>query len=175
MLRELMPNLARVALMYNPESATSAGAYYLRPFMASAAEIRILPIQATVRSVGEIENVFRELASSEGSALIVMPDNFMTLHRAQTIDLADKFAIPTIYPYRYFAEAGGLISYGVDVLDLFRRAPDYVRRILGGAKPAELPVQAPTKFELAVNLKVAKKLGLRVPRILLAAADAIIE
>jgi putative ABC transport system substrate-binding protein len=104
-----------------------------------------------------------------------MPDNFTTLHRKLIISLAAKFHIPAIYPYRYFAEAGGLLSYGVDAVDLFRRSAEYVSRILHGAKPADLPVQAPTKFELVINLKTAKALGLVVPRILLLGADRVIE
>jgi putative tryptophan/tyrosine transport system substrate-binding protein len=104
-----------------------------------------------------------------------MADNFTTLHRELIISLALRFRIPTIYPYRYFVDEGGLLSYGIDVLDLFRRAPDYVDRILRGAKPADLPVQAPKKFELVINLKTAKVLGLTVPRILLAGADGLID
>jgi putative ABC transport system substrate-binding protein len=115
------------------------------------------------------------LGSAPGGGLIVIAGNFLALHRELIISLAARLRIPTIYPYRYFAEAGGLMSYGVDVLDLFRRAPDYVDRILRGAKPAELPVQAPKKFELVINLKTASALGLVVPRTLLAGADALIE
>jgi putative tryptophan/tyrosine transport system substrate-binding protein len=104
-----------------------------------------------------------------------VPDNFITLHRELIISLAAKFRIPAVYPYRYFAEAGGLLSYGVDAVDLFRRGAEYVSRILRGAKPADLPVQAPTKFELVINLKTARALGLVVPRILIASADEMIE
>ena len=104
-----------------------------------------------------------------------MPDNFTALHRELFISLAAQFRIPAIYPYRYFAEAGGLLSYGVDALDLFRRSADYVSRILYGTKPADLPVQAPVKFELVINLKTAKTLGVSVPRILLAGATYLIE
>jgi len=104
-----------------------------------------------------------------------MPDNFTTYYRASIISLAARLKIPAIYPYRYFVDEGGLLSYGIDVLDLFRRAPDYVDRILRGAKPADLPVQAPKKFELVINMKAASALGLTVPRILLAGADSLIE
>jgi putative ABC transport system substrate-binding protein len=104
-----------------------------------------------------------------------MPDNFTAVHRQIIISLAADWSVPTIYAYRFFVEEGGLISYGVDVVDLFRRAPEYVSRILRGANPADLPFQAPTKFELAINLKTAKALGLLVPKILLASADALIE
>jgi putative ABC transport system substrate-binding protein len=115
------------------------------------------------------------LAATPGSAMIVMPGNFTTFYRELIISLAARLRIPTVYPYRYFVDEGGLLSYGVDVLDLFRRAPDYVDRILQGAKPADLPVQAPRKFELVINLKAASALGLAVPRILLAGADALID
>jgi putative ABC transport system substrate-binding protein len=104
-----------------------------------------------------------------------MPDNFTSVHRKLIISLAAQFRIPTIYPYRYFADESGLLSYGLDISDLFRRAAGYVSRILRGAKPADLPVQAPRKLELVINLKTARALGLVVPRILLAGADAIIE
>ena len=123
----------------------------------------------------EIESAITKLGSEPGSGLILVPDNFTTVHRELIISLAAQFRIPAVYPYRYFAEAGGLLSYGVDAVDLFRRASEYVSRILRGAKPADLPVQAPTKFELVINLKTARALGLVVPRILLAGADAMIE
>jgi ABC-type uncharacterized transport system substrate-binding protein len=175
MLREMMPGLARVAIMYNPDSAPGAGTFFLSPFIDSATELKVKPITAQVHDPTEIENAIAELSSEPGSGLIVMPDNFTTLHRKLIISLAAKFHIPAIYPYRYFAEAGGLLSYGVDALDLFRRSAEYVSRILHGAKPADLPVQAPTKFELVINLKTAKALGLVVPRILLLGADRVIE
>ena len=104
-----------------------------------------------------------------------MAGNFTSLHRALIVSLAAHLADSNIYPYRYFVDEGGLVSYGVDVMDLFRRVPDYADRILQGAKPADLPVQAPKKFELVINLKTARTLGLLVPRILLAGADALIE
>jgi putative ABC transport system substrate-binding protein len=116
-----------------------------------------------------------DLAAVPGSALIVMPGNFTTFHRQLIISRATRLQIPAVYPYRYFAEDGGLLSYGVDVLDLFRRAPDYVDRILQGANAADLPVQAPRKFELVINLKAARAMGIEVPRILLAGADALID
>jgi putative ABC transport system substrate-binding protein len=116
-----------------------------------------------------------ELAREPNVGMIMMPDNFLTVHRHLIISLAAQLRIPTVYPYRYFVEAGGLMSYGVDVRDLFSRAPEYVSRILRGENPADLPVQAPTKFELVINLKTARTLGLTVPKILLAGADALIQ
>jgi putative ABC transport system substrate-binding protein len=174
-LRELKPQLTRVALMYNPESSPSGGTFYMPPFIESAKEFHVTPIATEVHSPAEIETAMADLGAEPGSALIAMAGNFISVNRQIIISLAAKWRIPAIYSYRYFADDGGLLSYGVDVLDLFRRAPDYVDRILQGAKPADLPVQAPRKFELVINLKTARALGLVVPRILLAGADAVIE
>jgi putative tryptophan/tyrosine transport system substrate-binding protein len=174
-LRVLKSPLTRVALMYNPESVPSGGTSFMPAFMESAKEFNVTPIPAQVHDSSEIEAAMVGLGAEPGSALIVMPDNFTSVHRELIVSLAARLRIPTIYPYRYFVDAGGLLSYGIDVLDLFRRAPDYVDRILQGAKPADLPVQAPRKFELVINLKTARALGLVVPRILLAGADAVIE
>lgn len=175
MLKELTPQLTRVAIIYNPETAPGAGSFFLTPFVEAAKEFGVEPIIAKVHNPAEIEGAIAALDAVPGTGLIVMPDNFTTFYRARFISLAAQFRIPTIYPYRYFAEEGGLLSYGADAVDMFRRSSDYVSRILRGASPAELPVQAPTKFELVVNLKTAKAMGLVVPRILLAGADAIIE
>jgi putative ABC transport system substrate-binding protein len=161
--------------MYNPESVPGGGSFYMPPFIESAKEFNVTPIEVKVRSSAEIEKAMADLGAIPGSALIVMPGNFTTFYRELIISLAARLQIPTIYPYRYFVDEGGLLSYGIDVLDLFRRAPDYVDRILQGASPAELPVQAPRKFELVINLKAARALGLVVPRILLAGADAVID
>ncbi len=174
-LKQITPNLTRVALMLNPDTGVGAGLFYLRPFEAAAPSFAVEAIPVQVRAPAEIERRMTELGREPGVGLIVMPDNFLTVHRHLIISLAARLRIPTVYPYRYFVEAGGLMSYGVDVIDLFRRAPEYVSRILRGANPADLPVQAPTKFELVINLKTAKTLGLVVPRILLAGADALIE
>ena len=161
--------------MYNPESVPSGGTSFMPAFMESAKEFNVTPIPAQVHDSSQIETAMVDLGAEPGSALIVMPDNFTSVHRELIVSLAARLRIPTIYPYRYFVDAGGLLSYGIDVLDLFRRAPDYVDRILQGAKPADLPVQAPRKFELVINLKTARALDLVVPRILLAGADAVIE
>ena len=174
-LRELKSQLSRVALMYNPESVPRGGTFYMPMFTESAKEFRVTPIAAEVHSAADIEAIMADLGAAPGSGLIVMADNFTSFHRALIVSLAASLRIPTIYPYRYFVDEGGLVSYGVDVLDLFRRVPEYVDRILQGARPADLPVQAPKKFELVINLKTARTLGLVVPRILLAGADALIE
>jgi putative ABC transport system substrate-binding protein len=174
-LRELKSQLSRVALMYNPESFPRGAASYTPSFVEAAKEFHVTPVANEVNSPVDIETAMADLGAVPGSGLIVVAGNFTTLHRELIISQAASLRIPTIYPYRYFVDEGGLMSYGVDVLDLFRRAPDYVDRILQGAKPADLPVQAPKKFELVINLKTARALGLVVPRILLAGADALIE
>jgi putative tryptophan/tyrosine transport system substrate-binding protein len=175
MLKEMVPQLARVAIMYNPNSVPDAGKFFSRPFITSAAKLKVRPITAEVHDRSEIENAIMQLGRESGSGLVLVPDNFMSVHRDLIISLTAQGRIPAIYPYRYFAEAGGLVSYGVHAIDQFRRASEYVSRILRGAKPADLPVQAPTKFELVINLKTAKALGLVIPRILLAGADGVIE
>jgi putative ABC transport system substrate-binding protein len=175
MLKEMVPQLARVAIMYNPNSVPAGGTFFSRPFIESATKFKVRPITAEVHDPSEIENAVMKLGSESGSGLILVPDNFLSVHRDLIISLTAQFRIPAIYPYRYFAEAGGLVSYGVDAIDQFRRASEYVSRILRGAKPADLPVQAPTKFELVINLRTAKALGLVIPKILLAGTDAVIE
>jgi putative tryptophan/tyrosine transport system substrate-binding protein len=161
--------------MYNAESVPGGGSSYMPSFIESAKEFHVAPIVAEVHDTAGIETVMTDLGSAPESALIVMPGNFTTLYRQMIISLAARLRVPALYPYRYFVDEGGLLSYGIDVLDLFRRAPDYVDRILQGAKPAELPVQAPRKFELVINLKEARALGLVVPQILLAGADALVD
>jgi putative tryptophan/tyrosine transport system substrate-binding protein len=174
-LRELKSQLTHVALMYNPESVPRGGTLYLPMFMEAAKEFQVTPITAEVHSLVDIKTTMADLGAAPGCALIVLAGNFTSLHRALIVSLAARLRIPTIYPYRYFVDEGGLVSYGIDVMDLFRRAPDYIDRILRGARPGDLPIQAPKKFELVINLKTARTLGLVVPRILLAGADALIE
>jgi putative tryptophan/tyrosine transport system substrate-binding protein len=175
MLKEMVPQLVRVAIMYNPNSAPDAGKFFTRTFIESATKLKVRPIVAEVHDASDIENAITDLGKESGSGLVLVPDNFMSVHRDLIISLTAQFRIPAIYPYRYFAEAGGLVSYGVHAIDQFRRASEYVSRILRGAKSADLPVQAPTKFELVINLRTAKALGLVIPRILLAGAEQVIE
>jgi putative tryptophan/tyrosine transport system substrate-binding protein len=175
MLKEIVPQLDRVAMMYNPGSLPGAETFFVRPFITSATELKVKPTTFQVRNSTEIETAITELGSAPGSGLVFAPDNFITVHRELIVSLAAKFRIPAIYPYKYFAEAGGLLSYGVDAVDLFRRAAQYVSRILRGEKPADLPAQAPTKFELVINLGTARTLGIEIPRILLVSADGLIE
>jgi putative ABC transport system substrate-binding protein len=176
-LQQIMPNLGRVALLYNPDTVARGelATEYWKSFDAAASAFAVQATRAEVRTPGAIKQIMQDLARQRNAGLIVMPDNFTAVHRQTIISLAADLGVPAIYAYRFFVEEGGLISYGVDVVDLFRRAPEYVSRILRGANPTDLPFQAPTKFELAINLKTAKALGLLVPKILLASADALIE
>jgi putative ABC transport system substrate-binding protein len=176
-LQQITPNLAHVALLYNPDSVAhgSLAREYFHSFDIAASAFAVQATRAEVRTPNEIEQTMQDLARKPGAGLIVMPDNFTTVHRELIVSLAAQCHIPAIYPYRFFAQDGGLISYGVDVVELFRRAAEYVSRILHGAQPADLPIQAPTKFELVINLKTARMLDVVVPKILLAGADDLIQ
>jgi len=173
-LRELSPRLTRVGLLFNPKTAPGPTTF-LRSIEAHVRSLAIEPILAPVSTVAEIEDAIATVSQSADSGLIVMPDIFATQNRELIIALAMSHALPAAYAFRYFAEGGGLISYGIDVDDLFRRAADYVDKILRGAQPSDLPIQRPHKFELVINMKTAKSLGLNVPRILLVRADKVIE
>jgi putative ABC transport system substrate-binding protein len=133
------------------------------------------PLVLRARNVADIANALTDLSRTAGSGIIVLPDAFTIAHRVSLIQLAAVSHLPAIYGLRFFATDGGLISYGIDDADLYRRAASYVDRILKGAKPAELPVQQPNKFELVINLKCAKELGLTIPPPLLTRADEVIE
>jgi putative ABC transport system substrate-binding protein len=159
--------------MFNPDTAP------VSPFMPSletaARSLRVLPITAPVHSDIEIETAIIALGREPGGGLVVMPEVFMLAHRAPIISAAARTNVPAAYPQSYFVRDGGLVSYGPDQVDTWRRAASYVDRILRGAKPGDLPVQFPTKFEMAVNLKTAKALGLMVPQSILLRADEVIE
>ena len=172
-LKQLSPRLARVGLLFNP--ATGSGSIYLPSVEAAARSFGIESTHTTVSSAAEIDDAIAALSRRPDSGLIVMPDVFMTNHRDLITALATRHALPAIYSFRYFAEGGGLISYGIDVSDIFRRAAGYVDKVLRGAMPSNLPVQHPDKFELVINLKTATALRLDVPRILLARANEVIE
>jgi putative ABC transport system substrate-binding protein len=174
LLREIAPRVARVAMLFNPTTATYAE-YWLNSFKAAAAAFAVEAITAPVRDRSELDSVFAAQAREPNGGLIVMSDSFTIAHRAEITSLAARYRLPAVYPYRLFAELGGLLSYGVDLTDNFRRAATYADRILKGAKPSELPVQAPVKFELVINLKTAKALGLDVPLFFQQRADKVIE
>ena len=173
-LKELAPRTTRVAFLFNPETAPFAD-YFLSHFKAVAGFFAVEAITAPVRDTSELESVVAMLARDPDSGLIVMPEAFMNVHRAEVISLAARYRLPAVYPRRFFTELGGLLSYGNDQSDNFWRAAAYADRILNGAKPTELPIQQPTKFELVINLKTAKALGLEIPPTLLALADQVIE
>jgi putative tryptophan/tyrosine transport system substrate-binding protein len=174
LLKEIAPRVNRVAFLFNPATAPYAE-YYLNSFKAAAPSFAMEAIAAPVRDRTELESVIAAQARAPNGGLLVMTDSFLVTHRAEITSLAARYRLPALYPYRFFAELGGLLSYGNDVVDNFRRAASYADRILKGAKPSELPVQAPVKFELVINLKTAKALGLDVPSHLQQRADEVIE
>jgi putative ABC transport system substrate-binding protein len=174
LLKEIAPHVHRVAFLFNPETATYAE-YYLNLFKAAAATFAVKATTAPVRDRSEVESAIAKLAGEPNGGLIVMPDSFPIAHRAEITSLAARYRLPAVYPFRFFADVGGLLAYGVDLSDNFRRAASYADRILKGEKPGELPVQGPAKFEFVINLKTARALGLEVPPTLLARADEVIE
>ncbi len=174
-LKQMAPRVTQVTVVFNPETAASGGEIFLRPLEEAASPFGFQVRPARVRSAAEIAGLGDPSASGGTTGLLVVPDIFTTNHRDEIIALAARQRLPALYPFRFFVASGGLMSYGIDTLDVFRRAASYVDRILKGAHVGELPVQGPTKFELAINLKTAKALGLTVPPSLLALADEVIE
>jgi putative ABC transport system substrate-binding protein len=172
--QEIAPRVVRVAFLFNPTTAPYAE-YYLKPFEAAALSFGVEAIAAPVRDRSELASVIAAQARDPNTGLIVMPDSFTDTHRAEITSLATRYGVPAVYPFRYWIEIGGLLSYGNDQIDNFRRAATYADRILKGSKPSELPVQAPVKFVLTINLKTAKALGLDVPVQLQQRADEVIE
>jgi len=175
LLKEIAPRVTRIAFVFNRATAPGSGSYFLGPFMAAAASFGVEAIAAPVHDTSELESVVAAQAAAPNGGIIAMPDVFLTVHRAEIISLAARYRLPAVYSNRFFTELGGLLSYGHDRLDNYRRAASYADRILKGAKPSELPVQAPVKFELVINLKTAKALGLDVPLHLQQRADEVIE
>jgi putative tryptophan/tyrosine transport system substrate-binding protein len=159
--------------MFNPDTAPVS--VYMPSFETAARSLKVVPIAAPVHDDVEIETAIIGLGREPLGALVVMPDTFTTVHRVPIISAAARNNVPAVYPRSDFARDGGLLSYGVDGVDTWRRAATYVDRILRGAKPSELPVQFSTKFELVINLKTAKALGPSIPPNLLAVADEVIE
>ena len=174
MLKEIAPGVRRMTLVFNPQTAP----YYpvfLREFGANAAPLAATLSATPVRDRAEIETAVTAFARDPAGGLIAAADPFINTQRALIIALGERYRIPTLFGFRQHAKDGGLMSYGPDSVDIVRRSTSYVDRILKGEKPADLPVQAPTKYELAINLKTAKALGLTVPPTLLARADEVIE
>jgi len=172
-LREISPGLTRVAFLLHPEHPAWAG--YASTIEAAASSLGLTVTAAGARDAVGIERALEAFAREPNGGLMVLPDNFTQVHRELIISLASRYRLPAIYPFRYFPASGGLISYGVDTTDVFRRAAIYIDQILRGANPGELPVQASVKFELVVNLKAAKALGLEVPLQLQQRADEVLE
>jgi putative tryptophan/tyrosine transport system substrate-binding protein len=174
LMREIAPQVLRVGFLFNPQTAPYAR-YYLDTFRSAASALGIEAINAPVLGIDEVEAFMTKLGREAGSGLVVMSDTSMNVYRKTIYSLAERYRLPTIYPYRFFVAEGGLMSYGVDVPDLLRGAASYVDRMLRGEKANELAVQVPTKFELVINAKTAKTLGLAIPQTLFATADEVIE
>jgi putative tryptophan/tyrosine transport system substrate-binding protein len=175
LLKEIAPRVTRVAALFNPEVAPYAD-YWLKPFKAAAPSFGVEVIDAPVHNTSELESTIAAQAREPNSGgLFVLPDGFMNSHRVEIISLVARYRLPAVYAFRYFTELGGLLSYGDSWIDNFLRSAAYADRILKGEKPSELPIQAPVKFELVINLKTAKSLGLDVPWQLQQLADEVIE
>jgi putative tryptophan/tyrosine transport system substrate-binding protein len=173
LLKKIAPRMRRAAAMFNPDTAPGRGLYYLGSFEAAARSLGIEPLVAEVRNDGDIERVITTLGQKE-AGLVVLPDNFMFAHRGTVIAHSTRNNVPTIYD-KDFAKEGGLLQYGASFPDMYRRVPSYVDRILRGAKPSDLPVELPTKYEFVINLKTARAIGLDVPPDMLSIADEVIE
>ena len=174
LLKEIAPNLTRIAILRDPALAAGIGQFAAIQAMApSSLGVELSPID--VRDGGEIERDVATFARESNGGLIVTGSSSAAVHRELIVMLAGRHRLPAVYPFRYFVTGGGLISYGPDPIDVFRRAAGYVDRILKGEKAADLPVQSPTKYELAINLKTAKALGITVPQTVLGRADEVIE
>jgi putative ABC transport system substrate-binding protein len=173
-LKEIAPRILRVALIFNP-ATQPAFATFLRSIEAAAPSFGVKPIPTPVHSVIEIEDAMAALGRESGGSFIVLPDVFTSTNVDPLVASAARHGLPALYPFPFFARQGGLVSYGIDLTDLFRRSASYVDRILRGTKPGDLPVQTPNKFELVINSQTAKALKLEVPPTLLARADEMIE
>jgi putative ABC transport system substrate-binding protein len=174
LMRAVAPQVTRVCFLFNPQTAPHAR-YYLDTFRSAASSLAIEPIEAPFHNAEELETVMTKLGQEGGVGVIIAPDTSTGINRKMIVSLANRFRIPTIAGFRLITDTGGLLSYGIDSANMFRGAAIYVDRILRGAKPADLPVQLPTKFELVINLKTAKELGLTVAPALLSLADGLIE
>jgi putative ABC transport system substrate-binding protein len=174
LIKEIVPEVKRIAFIFNPAGG-SYGEKFVQAIAPIASSSGIDLVVSPTRDVAEIDHAFIAVSGEPKGGVIVSPDPFNTSNRGLIISLAARYRLPAIYPYRYFAADGGLLSYGLDSNEPWRRAPAYVDKILRGANPADLPIQQPTKFELIINLKTAKALGLTVPPQLLDRADELIE
>jgi putative ABC transport system substrate-binding protein len=175
-LKEIAPDVLRVAVMFNPKASTHiAAGYYMQSLQEAAQKLAVEQTPAPVQNPDDIERAIELLAQKPGGGLIVLPDTFTVVHLDQITSLAAQYRLPAIYSFNSFTSGGGLVCYGINSLDQFPRAASYIDRILRGERPGDLPVQTPTKFELVINLKAAKAIGLEVPSTLLNRADLVIE
>jgi putative ABC transport system substrate-binding protein len=174
-LKEINPRTARIAALFGAKTSPEGGAFYLRLIQNAGRSVALETFAAPVQDTADIEDAVEKVAREPNVGMIVMPDVTTTSNSALIVSLAARYRIPTIYSYRYIAAGGGLASYGLDVTDSYRQAAKYVDRILRGEKAGDLPVQAPVKFELAINLKTAKALGLELPPMLLGRADDVFD
>jgi ABC-type uncharacterized transport system substrate-binding protein len=172
LLKRVAPNITRVAYLFNPNTAPL---FYAKAVEAAAPVLSLKPFAAAVHDADEMEHVIEQFARASDGALLVLPDLFTATNRQSIVAIAAHHRLPTVYPARYFVASGGLMSYGIELLETYRQAAAYVDRILKGEKPADLPVQQPTKYETVINLKTARALGLEIPAMLLARADEVIE
>jgi putative tryptophan/tyrosine transport system substrate-binding protein len=175
LLTEIVPGIKRAAAMFNPDTVAGGGSYYLPSFEAAARSLQVTPIAAPIHNDAEIERVITSLGRELGSGLVQIPDNFLQVHSAQIISLAAQNNVPTIYFAPRFVRDGGLLSYGPEYGDIFRRAAFSVDRILRGEKPADIPVQLPVKFWMALNTKSAEALGLTISASFLLRVDEVVE
>jgi putative ABC transport system substrate-binding protein len=175
LLKEIAPHVTRVSIVFNPDASASRGVNFLRYAADAAIPLGVEMISSPFRKPDDIENAVTKLAHEPNGGLIVLPDASTNANRNIILQLASKYLLPAAYAFPFFVKGGGLFSYGPNPIDQFQKAAGYVDRILRGATPADLPVQAPTKFELVINLKTTKALGLTVPASLLASADEVIE
>jgi putative tryptophan/tyrosine transport system substrate-binding protein len=173
LLKQIAPQISRVGVIFNPD--TTPFEAYLRSVGAGAPSFSVEAIPTPARDANDIEREIASFATQPNGGLLVIPDIFTGSHRSTIISAAARHSLPAIYPFRFFAANGGLMAYGIEPVDMYRRAAGYVDRILRGEKPADLPVQSPIKLELIINLKTAKALGLEIPPTLLARADEVIE
>ena len=174
LLKQVAPGVTHVAVLRDPSNPSGSAEFAAIQALAQSLKIDVSPVD-TRRDAGEIERAITTFARTANGGLIVTPNASASVHRDLIVALAARHRLPAVYPFRYHADGGGLVSYGPDVVDQCRRAAGYVDRILKGEKPADLPVQAPTKYEMVINLKTAKALGLTLPESLIARADEIIE
>jgi putative ABC transport system substrate-binding protein len=173
LLKEIQPSIARVVMIYNPDNPNTE--FFRRAFATGASQLAIEPVAIPVQQSGDIAHAVARAAERHNSALLIPPDITLQARRAELVDLITKSRLAAIYPQAVYVEIGGLMFYGADRIDLWRRSAEYVDRILHGESPAELPFQQPTKYQFVINLRAAKGLGLQIPQDLLATADQVIE